>query len=468
MTPVTTSATALDRRAVLERFTRIRARTRDLFDLVRDEAYYSRPIALRNPVVFYEGHLPAFAVNTLLKKALGQPGIDEHLETIFARGIDPETEAASVARGNPAWPDRATVRAFAAEADRRLADALRHEDLVRADHPLLRGGEAVWAILEHEEMHQETLLYMWHQLPYDVKRAPEDYETLTIGPAEAGPHENTASPYENMAGARENTAGPREHAASPYENTAGARDNRPGQRVSIPAGRALLGTPAEAPFAWDNERPAHVVDVPAFEIDLNNVTNAQYLAYLEANPRLAPPPFWECEGGTWYWRGMFERVPLPADWPVYVTWAEADAYARWSGGRLPTEPEYHRAAFGTPSGVERYYPWGDEAASARHGNFDFRRFDPVDVGSHPAGASAWGVQDLAGNGWEWTSTVFSGFTGFQPLASYPEYSADFFDGEHYVMKGASPATARELLRPGFRNWFRPRYPYVYGTFRCVR
>ena len=422
-----TSTGAFDRLAVLERFARVRSRTADLFAIVADEAYYSRPIALRNPVVFYEGHLPAFAVNTLLKKGLGQAGIDEHLETIFARGIDPESEAASVARGNPAWPDRPTVRAFAEEADRRIADALRKADLVRDDHPLLRGTEAVWAILEHEEMHQETLLYMWHQLPYTSKRAPKDYETVTISAGEV-----------------------------------------PEGRLNIPAGPVTVGTPREEAFAWDNERPAHVVDVPAFEIDIHDVTNAEYLAFMEANPRVAPPAFWECDGGTWYWRGMFERVPLPADWPVYVTWAEADAYARWAGGRLPTEAEYHRAAFGTPSGAERRHPWGEAAPAPRHGNFDFERFDPVDVGSRPDGASAWGVHDLVGNGWEWTSTVFAGFPGFQPLASYPEYSADFFDGEHYVMKGASPVTARELLRPGFRNWFRPRYPYVYATFRCVR
>jgi gamma-glutamyl hercynylcysteine S-oxide synthase len=427
MTSTITSAGSLDRVALLDRFERLRSRTADLFALVADEAYYSRPIALRNPVVFYEGHLPAFAVNTLLKKALGQPGVDEHLETIFARGIDPESEAASVARGNPAWPDRATVRAYAQEADRRIAEALRKADLVRDDHPLLRRGEAVWAILEHEEMHQETLLYMWHQLPYTSKRAPADYETVTIAAGEV-----------------------------------------PEGRVSIPAGSATLGTSTDEMFAWDNERPAHVVDVPAFDIDIHNVTNAEYLAYMEANTRLAPPSFWECDGGTWYWRGLFERVPLPADWPVYVTWAEADAYARWAGGRLPTEAEYHRAAFGTPSGGERRHPWGEEPPAARHGNFDFERFDPIDVGSRPGGASAWGVHDLVGNGWEWTSTVFAGFPGFQPLASYPEYSAEFFDGEHYVMKGASPVTARELLRPGFRNWFRPRYPYVYAAFRCVR
>jgi formylglycine-generating enzyme required for sulfatase activity len=99
--------------------------------------------------------------------------------------------------------------------------------------------------------------------------------------------------------------------------------------------------------------------------------------------------------------------------------------------------------------------------------FDFSSWDPEPAGSHPKGASAWGVEDLVGNGWEWTSTPFAPFRGFQPMASYPEYSADFFDGEHFVIKGASPVTAVELLRPPFRNWFRSRYPYVYATFRCV-
>jgi gamma-glutamyl hercynylcysteine S-oxide synthase len=90
------------------------------------------------------------------------------------------------------------------------------------------------------------------------------------------------------------------------------------------------------------------------------------------------------------------------------------------------------------------------------------------VASYPAGASAWGVHDLVGNGWEWTSTQFDGFPGFEPLSSYPVYSTDFFDGKHYVLKGASPVTARELIRASFRNWFRPNYPHVYATFRCVK
>jgi formylglycine-generating enzyme required for sulfatase activity len=153
---------------------------------------------------------------------------------------------------------------------------------------------------------------------------------------------------------------------------------------------------------------------------------------------------------------------------VYVSHAEASAFARWRGARLPTESEFQRAAFGTVPGDERVHPWGDAEPSPQRGMFDFASWDPAPAGSHPAGRSAFGVEDLVGNGWEWTSTVFAPFPGFRAMASYPEYSADFFDGEHFVMKGASTATARELLRPSFRNWFRPHYPYVYATFRLAR
>ena len=240
-------------------------------------------------------------------------------------------------------------------------------------------------------------------------------------------------------------------------------------RVQVPAGVARLGTTHdEAPFAWDNERDAHEVFVPAFTVDTHNVTNGQFMAFVEAGgytdarwwrledwawvigAGIAHPRFWVEEDGRWYWRGMFARVPLPSSWPVYVTWAEAKAYASWRGARLLTEPEFHRAAQGSTAG-----------------NCDFERWDPEPVGSRPETSSAFGVHDLVGNGWEWTSTVFAPFAGFSPLPSYPEYSADFFDGEHFVMKGASPATPRELVRPGFRNWFRPRYPYAYAGFRCV-
>jgi gamma-glutamyl hercynylcysteine S-oxide synthase len=399
-----------------------RARSRQLFDLFAPDAYYERPIALRNPVVFYEGHLPGFALNTLVKLALKRDGVDARLETLFARGIDPEDET-SVKSPTDLWPSRDEVQSFTDACDAAVEDALRTGILEDDSVPQLRGGEAVFTILEHELMHQETLLYMLHELPHALKRAPAALRTHA--------------------------------AASPP----------PAQAITIPAGKATLGTP-QGDFGWDNEFPQHIVEVPEFTIDAYNVTNGDYLEYVNATGA-APPHFWEHREDRWYRRGMFASTPLPLDAPVYVTHAEASAFAKWKGKRLPTEAEFHRAAYGTPSGEERMHPWGSDAPDATRGNFDFEHWDPVRVGCYPAGASAWGVHDLVGNGWEWTSTLFGGFPGFKVMPSYPEYSADFFDDAHYVLKGASPVTPRGLVRRGFRNWFRPAYPYVFATFRCV-
>jgi iron(II)-dependent oxidoreductase len=402
-----------------------RARTRQLFDIVAPAAYYERPIALRNPIVFYEGHLPGFAVNTLVKLALRRNGIDARLETLFARGIDPEDEAA-VRSPTDLWPAREEVQAFAAACDALVEETLRTATLEDDSVPQLRDGEAVLTILEHELMHQETLLYMLHALPYGMKQgiARESPLTLTLSPEERG------------------------------------------GSVRVPAGRATLGLKRGEQFGWDNEFPGHVVEVPEFTIDAHNVTNGAYLEYMNATGAAAPH-FWVRGENEWHRRGMFEVTPLPLDAAVYVTHEEAAAFACWKGKRLPTEAEFHRAAYGTPSGEERAQPWGDAAVDATRGNFDSAHWDPVAVGSYPSGASAWGVHDLVGNGWEWTSTLFAGFPGFTPMPSYPEYSADFFDDAHYVLKGASPVTPRELIRRSFRNWFRPNYPYVFATFRCV-
>jgi iron(II)-dependent oxidoreductase len=444
----------LDREAVIAWYRSNRERSRMLFNLVAgggtdgDGAYYKRPIALRHPIVFYEGHLPAFSFNTLVKKGLGGQSIDPRLEALFARGIDPH-ESSILATERAGWPAREEVHAFAAEADRRVLDALCRADLERPGHPLLDRAEAVFTILEHEAMHQETLLYMWHRLPFaDKSRADPIKSAPLLRSASVPRHE----------------------------------------WIEIPAGRVTLGVDRdELTFGWDNEFPRYGADVDAFSIERFNVTNAQFLEFVDAggyinrqwwpeedwnwiqSERISHPLFWETATGAengYEWRGMFERFPLPPAWPVYVSHAEAAAYARWKHARLPTEAEYQRAAYGSPEG-ERRYPWGSDRPSAEHGVFDFSSDDPEPVGSHSAGRSAWWVDELVGNGWEWTSTVFAPFPGFQAMASYPEYSADFFDGEHVVLKGASPVTAAELLRPTFRNWFRSRYPYVYATFRCV-
>ena len=134
---------------------------------------------------------------------------------------------------------------------------------------------------------------------------------------------------------------------------------------------------------------------------------------------------------------------------------------------LPTEAQFHRAAFGSPDGSERQYTWGNHAPQRHYGNFGFTNWNPVRDDAYPLGNSAFGVADLMSNGWEWTSTVFAPFPGFEVFPFYPGYSADFFDGAHYVLKGASARTAQVMMRRSFRNWFQSHYPYVYAGFRCV-
>lgn len=409
--------TAADRQDAIAWYRQNRARTRAMFDLIVPGAYYERPIALRNPIVFYEGHLPAFSIIAFINRGLGRPGVDPRLEALFARGIDPDSEAQADPRSGAGtvWPSRDEVLRFADAADALVLDAMQHAPLDES-RPAMRHLEGLFTALEHEAMHQETLAYMWNRLPHAQKVRP------------------TYLPYELKAPAPQPAV------------------------VTIPAGDATLGRTRGQGFGWDNEFDEHAVHVEAFDIDVHSVTNADFLPFVEAG-HVEPPAFWLRRDGEWYWRGMFEDIPLPLAWPVYVSYEAAAAYASAKGRRIMTEAEFHRAAYGTPS--------GDERATTAAGHSNFASWHPVPAGSRPDAVSAFGVHDLVGNGWEWTSTVFAPFAGFEPMVSYPEYSADFFDGQHYVLKGASPVTAKELTRRSFRNWFRPNYPYVYAKFRTV-
>src|SRR5918998_2296258 len=177
-------AHALDRDSLIAWFEKNRARSAQLFAMLDADTYYSRPISLRNPIVFYEGHLPAFNVIVLIKRGLGQPGVDEALERLFARGIDPEDEQAAAANATSPWPSREAVQAYARAADELMIEALRHAPIDRPGHPVLDRAEGAFTALEHEAMHQETLLYMWHRLPAAQKRRPDDlrYEIGGVPP----------------------------------------------------------------------------------------------------------------------------------------------------------------------------------------------------------------------------------------------------------------------------------------------
>jgi iron(II)-dependent oxidoreductase len=414
-----------------------REQTDHLFELVRSEALYDRPIPERHRLIFYVGHLEAFDWNTVCRRDLGLKSFHPEFDRLFEFGIDPKEGGELPADRRSDWPDFKEIDRYRAQTrdavDRAFAQAT---DLL----PFLIS-------LEHRLMHAETLAYLIHRLSPDQK-------IRRVDPVDDGPEPAAFS-------------------------------------IDIPAGDATLGRdrPEKGEsdrFGWDNEFSTETIPTAGFSIDAYNVTNGSFLKFVRdggyeqrslwseaawnwiQRNELQAPNFWRQTAYGWMYETMFELIPLPSSWPVYVSHAEAQAYARWQGRALPTEAQYHRAAFATRAGGEQSFPWGDAApAPDVHGNFDAIRWNPQPVGSHPEGRSALGVEDLMSNGWEWTSTVFAPLPGFMPYSLYPGYSADFFDGEHYVLKGASPRTSAQLLRRSFRNWFQPYYPNIYATFRCV-
>jgi formylglycine-generating enzyme required for sulfatase activity len=417
-------------RALQERLDSARKLTDYVFSLLKAEAIYARPIPERHRLIFYLGHLETFDWNLIARKTLDVPSFHPTFDKLFEFGIDPPVGQA--ASDEPAdWPRVDEVRSYS----RRIRGIL--DELIEQSSEQIVPAQVIQVALEHRLMHGETLAYMLHNLPYEQKASG----AMPLAYSSHGP----------LAAAM----------------------------IQIAPGFATLGQ-KHGKFGWDNEFAEHQVEVPGFRIGKYKVTNGQYLDFVGDGG--APPHFWtqgrSQQRARWLYRGMFSEVPLPVNAPVYVTHAEASAYAQWAGKQLPTEPQFHRAAYGTSSTgetpahetsglAERPYPWGHAEPSSKRGNFDFRQWDPLDVDAHPAGDSACGVSQLVGNGWEWTATKFGPFAGFQPLPFYPGYSKDFFDEKHYVLKGGSPVTAACMLRRSFRNWFRPDYPYVYASFRVA-
>ena len=431
------------RPALVRRWADARRRSDEIFEVVKADSVYERPIPERHRIVFYIGHLETFDWNLLRERALSLKSFHAEFDRLFAFGIDPV--GGGLPNDQPSdWPSVAAVRDYVERIRQALDENLSRKDFDAAAN----AGEfslntLLNVAIEHRLMHAETLAYMLHQLPLDRKGR---------------------------------VAVPAIRAGRPVVP----------QMIDIPAGAVTLGLERGSDsFGWDNEYEAHPAHVPAFSIDQYKVTNQQYLEFVHAGGYDAPslwtaddwswkighnilhPIFWTRVGDGWLYRTMFDEVPLPMDWPVYVSQAEAHAYARWAGKRLPTEAQWHRAAYGTADASERNYPWGDADPNAKFGNFDFAGWNPTPVNAFPEGKSAFGVTDLMGNGWEWTSTKFGPFPGFEPFPFYRGYSADFFDVKHFVMKGGSARTAACMLRRSFRNWFQPHYQYVYAGFRCV-
>lgn len=433
-----------------DRFHAVWSRSDEIFEILPKGELLAQPIVWRHPFIFYVGHLPAFSFNQICGGVLHWPSFNSYFDDLFCRGIDPDVDTGEC-HWHPEvperWPSIAETFVYRDQVRGAILESVEALGYCGSDDIMARGGRVLQMVLEHEYMHQETLLYMMQQLTMGQKIRPRTPVKYLFQP------------------------------------------RRVSDSVGIPKGRARLGARFdELSFGWDNEFEQIVVEVPSFTIDSLPVTNGQFEEFVRSGgyndarywrpedwrwkkmENKCHPTCWIEQPDGWFYRTMFDVFPLARVecWPVYVSLAEARAYAAWRGKRLPTEAEYQRAAFYGPDEGETQYPWGDDAPDRQHGNFDFASWSPAPVGSSPAGASRWCVHELVGNGWELTDSPFGplpGFTAYMP--NYPDYSKDFFDGKHFVIKGASWATDAELLRPSFRNWYQAHYPYVFAKFRCV-
>ncbi|MGD9526445.1 MAG: ergothioneine biosynthesis protein EgtB [Pseudonocardia sp.] len=423
------------RARIADLLTAARTRSTALTDAVDDADLVVQHSPLMSPLVWDLAHVGSQEELWLVRDVGGREPLRPEIDGLYDAFRHSRARRVDLPLLTP--PE---ARAYVAEVRDKALDAL-HANPLRGRR-LVEHGFAFGMIVQHEQQHDETMLAT-HQLRpgAPVLHAP--------APPPGGP-----------VGARE---------------------------VLVPGGPFTMGTSTE-PWALDNERPAHPVEVSAFWIDTHPVTNGEYAEFVEAggydDPRwwseqgwahrgeagLVAPRFWErAQDGTWWRRrfGVHEAVP-DAEPVVHVCFHEAEAFACWAGKRLPTEAEWEKAARVDPAtGRSRRFPWGDEDPTPAHANLGQRHLRPAAVGAYPAGASPLGVHQLIGDVWEWTSSGWEPYPGFE-VFPYPEYSQVFFGGDYRVLRGGSFGTDPAAIRGTFRNWDLPVRRQIFAGFRCAR
>ncbi|HEX4833267.1 MAG TPA: ergothioneine biosynthesis protein EgtB [Trebonia sp.] len=416
-----------------------RERTTGLTTAVDEADLVKQHSPLMSPLVWDLAHIPNQEELWLLRGVGRRDAMYPGMDSLYDAFEHPRASRPAL----PLFPP-AEARAYGHEVRGRVLDLLDAVRLAPGGSRLLDGGFAFGMIAQHEAQHDETMLAT-HQLRDGA-------------PALSAPAPPPA---------------PADAAALPGE-------------VLVAGGPFTMGTSAE-PWALDNERPAHQVDVPAFYLDTTPVTNGQYERFIADggydDPRwwtaagwdhrqeagLVAPLFWARDGGTWLRASFGVTAPVAADEPVvHVCWYEADAYARWAGRRLPTEAEWEKAArFDPASGRSRRYPWGDADPGPAHANLGQRHLRPAPAGSYPGGAAPCGARQLIGDVWEWTSSDFSPYPGFEAWP-YKEYSEVFFGPGYKVLRGGAFGVSPVACRATFRNWDYPIRRQVFAGFRTAR
>jgi iron(II)-dependent oxidoreductase len=357
-----------------------------------------------SPLIWDLGHIANFEELWLVQTIGGREPLRDELGQFYDAIENPRKT-----RGELPILRADEVRPYMDQVRARTLEVLEELDLENADDPRLADGFVYEMLLAHEHQHNETMLQLLQMV--------DDYEPLRTDPAPA------AEPV---------AAGP--------------------EMVSVEGGGHEIGAPTTG-FAYDNERPRHQVELEPFEIDRTPVTNGAWIEYLE-DTGAEPPMYWERDGeGGWIRTAMGRNEPVDPRLPViHVSGNEADAFARWAGKRLPTELEWEAACAG---------------ADRERANLDLLAFGCAPAGAFGDAASDCGAVQMLGDVWEWTSSDFTAYEGFEAFP-YPEYSEVFFGDTHKVLRGGAWATRRNVIRNSFRNWDLPERKQIFAGLRCAR
>jgi iron(II)-dependent oxidoreductase len=422
---------------IAARLAEARERTLRLVQPLSEEDLHRQHDALMSPIIWDLGHIAHFEELWLVRNLEGPVEFGE------MPGIYNPFENPRRVRGRLALPSLDEVKTLMDAVRGRVLSRLASVDL-QADDPLLRDGYVYAMVLQHEYQHNETML-----------------QTLQL---------KQGTPYQ----ARRVYEPPRRHA------------NADGSMVSFGGGVVRLGTDDRS-TAYDNERPAHERELAPFTIDVYPVTNGDYLEFMRdgaysreslwsadgwkwrQEAGAEAPMYWTRDGGGWCTRVMDRVAPVDPLHPVcHVSYHEADAFARWAGKRLPTEAEWEVAAgWDAAAGRMRRFPWGDEPATPERANLDQLAFGVAPIGAYAGNRSPLGCQGMIGDVWEWTSSDFRPYPGYETFP-YPEYSEVFFGDEYKVLRGGSWATRSGVIRNSFRNWDYPIRRQIFSGFRCAR
>ncbi len=431
----------VDPGAIAGQMEEARSRTFLLVAPLSDEELRLQHDPLMSPILWDLGHIAHFEELWLTQN------LDGPIEFVEMPGLYNPFEHPRSARGALALPGLADCRVIMDQIRGRVLGRLASTSF-DPDHPLLHDGFVYNMVLQHEYQHNETML-----------------QTLQL---------KQGRPYAPLA------------RLAPPAPVADASRHGQGEMVLFPGGRVEIGTDDRS-AAYDNERPRHGVEVPPFWIDVYPVTNRDFLLFIaaggyqteaywseagwrwRAETGAIAPKYWTGSDGEWITRTMDRNGPVDPDHPVsHVSYHEAEAFARFAGKRLPTEIEWEAAASWDPvARVRRTYPWGETPPDRVLANVDQLSFGTARVGAYPLNVSPIGCRGMIGDVWEWTSSDFGPWPGFQSFP-YKEYSEVFFGTDYKVLRGGSWATRPGAVRNTFRNWDYPIRRQIFSGFRCAR